>query len=81
MAGAGGIGSALSGLGGMMGNKNDDARDVQGAQRAVGGQAGLANPPPPVENQKKKSLLIGINYVGSKHALAGCQQVRTTSRT
>jgi hypothetical protein len=32
------------------------------------------NPPPPIEGQRKKSLLIGINYVGSSHALAGCHQ-------
>ncbi|KAK5166993.1 uncharacterized protein LTR77_007722 [Saxophila tyrrhenica] len=57
-----------------MGSKDDNDRDVSGARRAVKGDAGLANPPPPVGKQKKKSLLIGINYVGSKHALAGCQQ-------
>jgi metacaspase-1 len=72
--GSSAVGGALSSLGGMMGNKNDDDRDVKGAQRAVKGEAGLANPPPPVNKQKKKSLLIGINYEGSKAPLQGCHQ-------
>jgi hypothetical protein len=30
--------------------------------------------------QRKKSLLIGINYVGSQHALQGCHQDVTNMR-
>ncbi len=74
MAGGSGIGSAMSGLGGLTGHKSDNDRDAQGAQRAVKGDAGRKNPPPDVKNQKKKSLLIGINYEGSQHALQGCHQ-------
>lgn len=73
-AGGSAMGSALSGLQGMMGSKDQDTRDASGSKAAVEGTAGLANPPPNTNDQKKKSLLIGINYVGSAHALQGCQE-------
>lgn len=73
-AGGSAMGGAMSSLKGMMGDKNQDTRDASGTSAAVEGTAGLANPPPDISSQKKKSLLIGINYVGSSHALQGCHQ-------
>ena len=64
------------------GGSSGGTRDVGDEGPSTGPQVGKeghmahekGNPPPPVEGQKKKSLLIGINYVGSSHALAGCHQ-------
>ena len=81
--GAGGVASMASGaMSRFGGGSSGGGRDVgdEGGEVAAGPvktghmphEAG--NPPPPVDGQKKKSLLIGINYVGSSHALAGCHQ-------
>ena len=43
-----------------------------GQQHGRGGGGGP--PAPPKAQGRKKSLLIGINYVGSKHQLQGCHQ-------
>ena len=78
--GAGGVASMASRFGGSSGG--DSSRDVEESSGTTAGSVGkeghapreAGNPPPPVEGQRKKSLLIGINYVGSKHALAGCHE-------
>ena len=81
--GAGGLASGISGMASKFGGSSGDmpSRDIDPTAGSAGsvGKEGFAprekgNPPPPVKNQKKKSLLIGINYTGSSHALEGCQQ-------
>lgn len=58
----------------------DDRRYLQQDEFSSRGIPPPGPPPGAMQGPRKKSLMIGINYVGSQHALQGCHQDVTNMR-